>query len=926
MSRLLSHFPGRLVLVLFVLVWVTGGSVATAQSPTDGPSASGRVLSLGDALERLATTAEVSLVYDTDLVNDVYTTCAIDATVPEATLRCVLDETGLDFVQTSGGTYVVKADVRRPPKRGTVTGRVQDAETRTPLSNAHVRAIDSGTGTVTDERGRFWFSNLVSGPHSFVVTHLGYETDTIDVTVPPEGTVRRTLALAPGMIAIDSLVVDASEASSLGPSREHAVVSAEQVERTGGGGTPSVSRAAGTLMGITTRAPYADLHVQGGASSEHEVRLDGVPVRNPAAAGRLLGAFSSLALDGVAVRKAGFGALQGDALSGLVELDHDVERPDTRHATVQVDPVSLGGRAEGSTDVGDATTTAMASARTGLWTLHQSHALTHLIDTWSVLDPVLTAAQLSSDTLIAGDTDRQRARPDSRFYDVHAAVRTMFDSSHRLYVSGYHGRSVLGADLVTESPNRSVTSEGVPSGVSDGSVEVPTSDRYGWENTVAQATYEGPISSQSTGRLQASLSRYRADSQYELGRIYYESEYAGLGALHSSVQGASASNAVTEIGVEGTIERTVSDRKRLTLKGGMTSLDSRFHVANPFIGRIQGLGRSTRLTAAGEGAVGLGSFTTLEGGVRLTMNPNPRALFVEPRVALRHHRPRTEVGEVAVRVAGGLYRRYTTQFELSRDGATAVVPTAQVWMPVPQGLTPPRTYHVATNLHWGPHPAWSVAVEGYAKWQPHLLAVDYPALRNENRGFSNDPTQVLSPSQGRGYGGGLRVSYEGARATSTIRYTYSQSRRTFPGRFDGRMVPTPWNEPHRLTLDARLPLGGGVAVDLQGNGIWGRSWGYQRAYYAYLSSDSYDGDVREEGTWERPAEHVLPPLYRVDASLEVMQRLGGVDVTGRIGFVNLLGRSNVADWGLRQTDDGRVTQQARTLPGRRSFLSLQVRF
>jgi hypothetical protein len=218
-----------------------------------------------------------------------------------------------------------------------------------------------------------------------------------------------------------------------------------------------------------------------------------------------------------------------------------------------------------------------------------------------------------------------------------------------------------------------------------------------------------------------------------------------------------------------------------------------------------------------------------------------------------------------------------------------------------------------------------VGIEGYGKWKPHLLAVDYPALQAEAAAPVRPPSAVLSESRGRAYGGGLRLAYEGAWGRGTFRYAYSRSQQTFPGRFGGRKVPTPWNEPHRVTLDARLPLNDVLSVDLQGTGIWGRRWGYQRSYYAYLGNDDV-GDLGSAPDLDHPEHHRLSPLYRLDASLVASHTWGDVEITGRIGLVNALGRTNVADWGLHPSGEHGLTRHARTLPGRRSVLSLQVRY
>jgi hypothetical protein len=381
---------------------------------------------------------------------------------------------------------------------------------------------------------------------------------------------------------------------------------------------------------------------------------------------------------------------------------------------------------------------------------------------------------------------------------------------------------------------------------------------------------------------------------------------------------------VTESKIKGTLDVDLSGRNELTVRGRATTMSTRFHLSNAFVGGLLHSDRTTRFAVATRGQVGIGAFTTLEGSLRFTARPDRGTLHAEPRARLRYERPQTAIGDLSVRVGGGLYRRYTTQFELSRDGTTAVVPTTQVWMPVPAGFTPPRTYHLATDLTWGPHPDWTIAAEAYAKWQPHLLAVDYPRLRRARHDAALLPPEPpLSESRGRVYGGGVHVSYEGALGTGTLHYSYTRARRTFPGRFGGRMVPTPWNEPHRLTLAGRLPLGDVLSLTLRGNGIWGRSWGYRRAYYAYLHPD----DLTDTGPdLTRPGAHVLPPLYRLDSGLAATHSWGHVTVTGRVGVVNVLGRANVADWGLRPAAGDDVTRRPRTLPGRRMVVSVQIQY
>jgi len=126
-----------------------------------------------------------------------------------------------------------------------------------------------------------------------------------------------------------------------------ATLSADELAESGRLGTPDALGRAGTLMGVSRQRPMADLHVQGGAAGEHQVRLDGMPIRNPVTLRRLLGAFSPLALDRLTVRKAGFGVEHGSRLSGVIAAEHALAPSGDRNLTVQADPLSANGAAQG---------------------------------------------------------------------------------------------------------------------------------------------------------------------------------------------------------------------------------------------------------------------------------------------------------------------------------------------------------------------------------------------------------------------------------------------------------------------------------------------------------------------------------------------------------------------------------------------------
>ncbi|WP_233992656.1 STN domain-containing protein [Salinibacter altiplanensis] len=113
-TDMLGAFRGRGLLVV-LLLWGLGGR-AGAQSGAGTPASLGiQDAPLGQALEQMATATGISLVYDASLVADRRASCVTEDSPPDALLRCLLEGHPIDYVQTSKGTYVLRAPVRRPP-------------------------------------------------------------------------------------------------------------------------------------------------------------------------------------------------------------------------------------------------------------------------------------------------------------------------------------------------------------------------------------------------------------------------------------------------------------------------------------------------------------------------------------------------------------------------------------------------------------------------------------------------------------------------------------------------------------------------------------------------------------------------------------------------------------------------------------------
>ena len=873
-----------------------------------------RGVALQTALGRIAEATRINLVYDSEMVRGRQVYCSARNATPDALLRCVLADVSLDFYQTSAGTYVLTDPPRRPPRRGTLTGVVVDGQTGEPLPHAHVLLASANTGVASDRAGRFRVPGLTSGVYRVVATHLGYRAAVDSVRVPPGGRADRRIALAPTPIASEPIIVDGVERRAPEGGVGAATLSADALTEPGGRGTPDALGRAGTLMGVHQQSPRADLHVQGGAAGEHEVRLDGMPIRNPVTMRRLLGAFSPLALDRLTVHKAGFGVEHGSTVSGVVAAEHALSAGTPTVGEVRVDPLSVNAEGHGSLDLGGGQTAQVrVAARSSVWPVYEDPTLHRLLRDWNAVDPMLLSAYFDRAELPDFEPAAQTAGVG--FSDLHAAARVDLGPYRSLSVSGYRGRNHLRTQFVARAP-----------------VGMLTQDRYDWGNTAGQARLDWTLGARTSAAVQLRASEHRVHRGYQM--TYGPPAPSGpLGGVIDTLQRAldparwpDDRNRIREWGLEATGTYAASARHHLEAAVEATRLTSEFRLGGRFFRPTAFHDTRWQIGGYVRDAVSLGTHTSLTAGTRLTYIPVRRTLYAEPRLRLHQEGTAAGLGPYALRVAGGLYRQYVNRFDASSTSPTAILPSMRFWLPVGAAHAPPKAYHAAVDGRLRPHDRWTLTGEAYYKHYAHLLSIDYPAFLGD-RDVPVAPASAVAGADGSALGGGLALTREGPTVRTTLRYDWSRSRRRFPSRFDGRRTPVPWNQPHQLSMTAEAAVTDALRLRLRGEHGWGRSWGFRRTYYDYLGVQP-DVDARLAPSLQTPGAHTLAPHTRLDLGARYAVRWGGATLEAHLDVLNVLDRRNPFDWGMRPDEgaDGGRSRTTRRLPGRRVVGGLSVRY
>jgi hypothetical protein len=882
---------------------------------------------LPEALERLATLGQISLLWDAAVVSAVSPSpsassvvgtarisCRLERVPPERVLGCITREAGLDYYRLSSGTYVVIARPEDAPGYGSLVGIVVDSATGGAVPSARVRVATVDGARVAGDDGVFAFDRLLPGRHDVIVQAIGFRPMRRTLEVARDGAVTHRFALArvaltPAPVIINGITPGVASAALAGAALPESA--AQPLVQ-----PPSLFLpGAIATLGMSRRDGVGDLHLQGGEVGEHQWRLDGVPLFDAAALSGLVGAVPASAIDQVTVRRAGFRAAAGSLTAGAIDLTHALgEGGASRRPSflVQGDPLALSARGSTPFVIGGARGQAMVAARQSTWQWTAPGALTRAIRDWNTPDPVLLhrltgfAARPGMGDLDAAQFSPTGGDDEVAIRDLHAATRIELPGFQRLEGSIFSSAHALDRrGLAADTALRSLE----------------TTEAYDWATTGGQLTHRVLLGRRVLQRVQLRAVAHG---------LRHHSAMAMAGEGNAAMAGGER-NRVQEVALAAEWLVTGADRWELT--AGLEAAQARATLAlsNAVLRPIDVTRQVLRGTAFLDATWRLGARTWLESGLRVTQLETGRT-YAEPRLALRAEGETAAGRGWAWRIGGGSYHQFVNQFDVATTSPIGLVPSLRFWLPADGARGVPLAWHLAAEAVVRPWPGWELRGEGYGKWQPTILAFDYGALfatGDTSAGPLTSADAFVRDARGDAVGAGVRVVYDAAALALPLRleagYDAGRSRRTFPSRFGGSRQPAPWVEPHRALVSAELRPGAGVVLAARGRGVWGRRWALRQAFYDLFGATPAGAGLPIEA----PGEMRRPAILDLDVGLTWERRLGAAQVALGASMLNALDRRNVLDFGLRRAGGtgnagAAYTMVPRFLPGRQPVLTLRL--
>ena len=219
---------------------------------------------------------------------------------------------------------------------GQLIGRILDQKSQLPLQGVTVLLEGTTMGMATNEEGYFNFKDVPTRTYNLVISHLGYQSQTIyNIIVKTFGTPPLQILLEESANELDEIVIFQSPfRTSVETPLSTQTFSAVEIE-TYPGGNNDITKVIQSMPGISPSVGgfRNDIIIRGGAPNESVYYLDGIEIPNinhfstQGSAGGPVGMLNVSFIREVTLSSSAFGAEYDNPLSGVLSFEQREGNP-----------------------------------------------------------------------------------------------------------------------------------------------------------------------------------------------------------------------------------------------------------------------------------------------------------------------------------------------------------------------------------------------------------------------------------------------------------------------------------------------------------------------------------------------------------------------------------------------------------------------
>ncbi len=208
-------------------------------------------------------------------------------------------------------------------QQGTIRGFVYEKETGEPVLFTSVYLLSTNYGAATDINGLFTISKIPDGKYTLIITYLGFDTLTENITISGGNVVSKQYYLTKASYALEGVNITAEHSELRSETRTSVVkVTPKQIKQIPSiGGQADLAQYLQVLPGVVfTGDQGGQLYIRGGSPIQNKVQLDGMVLYNPFHSIGLFSVFETDLLRSADIYSGGFGAEMGGRISSVMDL------------------------------------------------------------------------------------------------------------------------------------------------------------------------------------------------------------------------------------------------------------------------------------------------------------------------------------------------------------------------------------------------------------------------------------------------------------------------------------------------------------------------------------------------------------------------------------------------------------------------------
>lgn len=206
-------------------------------------------------------------------------------------------------------------------KKTIIEGTVKD-NNNNPLPYVNVFLLNSSDGSMSDEKGTFFFRTSHTGSATLIASIVGYEKYSKEFDLDAQKKLSVNIVLYENAVKLNETIVTAS---SYGSEKEKGLVISRIDILTTPGGATDIYQSLKTMPGLTQVSESAELYVRGGDPLETITMVNQAVVYHPftyeSSYGGIFSNLNQSAVKSMYFTSGGFSAKYGNALSGVLDIE-----------------------------------------------------------------------------------------------------------------------------------------------------------------------------------------------------------------------------------------------------------------------------------------------------------------------------------------------------------------------------------------------------------------------------------------------------------------------------------------------------------------------------------------------------------------------------------------------------------------------------